>query len=199
MTPFPGTVDFDRWEKSLGESAQRIDGVPITRYWLIPGHLRPKLYTPHPTMSPDEIRQRTQGVWDDYYSFAEIWKRAQLREVAEVAAGVRVDLEALPADVRQHRHRHRQRAPQESQPMGTMDRDSVPAAVPGASRCPTCRCRAGPSQYCGSSANSSVNQWRTHSCVPCPDSSRHLFAWRTVAFPTGPSDVTKSCPPARQL
>jgi radical SAM superfamily enzyme YgiQ (UPF0313 family) len=75
MTPFPGTVDFERWEKSLGEGAQRIEGTPITRYWLIPGHLRPKLYSPHPTMSADEIRRRTQGVWDSYYSLREIWKR----------------------------------------------------------------------------------------------------------------------------
>ncbi|MCW5980322.1 MAG: radical SAM protein [Bryobacteraceae bacterium] len=76
MTPFPGTIDFDRWEKSLGGGATRIAGVPITRYWLIPGHLRPKLYSPHPTMTPDEIRTRTQGVWDSYYSLREIWRRA---------------------------------------------------------------------------------------------------------------------------
>ncbi len=76
MTPFPGTVDFERWEKSLGDGAPKVEGVPITRYWLIPGHLRPKLYTPHPTMSPDEIRARTQSVWDNYYSFPAIWKRA---------------------------------------------------------------------------------------------------------------------------
>jgi radical SAM superfamily enzyme YgiQ (UPF0313 family) len=76
MTPFPGTVDFQRWEESLGENADRIQGVPVTRYWLIPGALRPKTYTPHPTMSPDEIRQRTQGVWDRFYSLPEIWKRA---------------------------------------------------------------------------------------------------------------------------
>ena len=76
MTPFPGTVDFDRWEKNLGEEAPRVEGVPITRYWLIPGHLRPKLYMPHPTMTPDEIRRRTQAVWDRYYSLRQIWKRA---------------------------------------------------------------------------------------------------------------------------
>jgi radical SAM superfamily enzyme YgiQ (UPF0313 family) len=76
MTPFPGTVDFERWEKSLGNEAERIHGVPVTRYWLIPGHLRPKLYTPHPTMTPEEVRARTQGVWDDFYSFAAIWKRS---------------------------------------------------------------------------------------------------------------------------
>jgi radical SAM superfamily enzyme YgiQ (UPF0313 family) len=77
LTPFPGTVDFERWEKSLGESAERIQGVPITRYWLIPGHLRPKLYSPHPTMTPEEIRSGTQGVWDNFYSLREIWKRAR--------------------------------------------------------------------------------------------------------------------------
>jgi hypothetical protein len=46
-------VDFERWEKQLGGNAERIAGIPITRYWLIPGHLRPKLYTPHPTMSAE--------------------------------------------------------------------------------------------------------------------------------------------------
>ncbi|MBI4903338.1 MAG: B12-binding domain-containing radical SAM protein [Acidobacteria bacterium] len=77
MTPFPGTVDFDKWEKSLGDQVTKVQGVPITRYWLIPGHLRPKLYTPHPAMNAEEIRQRTQGVWDDYYQLSEIWKRAK--------------------------------------------------------------------------------------------------------------------------
>ena len=77
MTPFPGTVDFERWEKNLGENADRVEGVPITRYWLIPGERRPKLYIPHPTMSPDEIRRRTQGVWDTFYSFSAIWERSR--------------------------------------------------------------------------------------------------------------------------
>ena len=35
--------------------------MPITRHWLIPQAQRPKVYTPHPVMSPDEIRARTQG------------------------------------------------------------------------------------------------------------------------------------------
>jgi hypothetical protein len=77
MTPFPGTVDFQKWEKSLGDSADRIEGVPVTRYWLIPGHRRPKLYTPHPTMTPEEIRIRTQGVWDSFYGFKEVWQRSE--------------------------------------------------------------------------------------------------------------------------
>ena len=77
MTPFPGTVDFEKWEKSLGENAERIQGIPVTRYWLLPGHNRPKLYMPHPKMSPEEIRIRTQSVWDDFYSVREIWKRSR--------------------------------------------------------------------------------------------------------------------------
>ncbi|MEQ1884638.1 MAG: radical SAM protein [Bryobacteraceae bacterium] len=76
MTPFPGTVDFERWEKKLGESADRVDNVPVTRYWLIPASVRPKMFTPHPTMSSDEIRERTQGVWDRFYSLSAIWQRA---------------------------------------------------------------------------------------------------------------------------
>jgi len=78
MTPFPGTVDFQKWEKNLGDSAPTVNGTPINRYWLIPPNQRPKLYIPHPTMSQDEIRQRTQAVWDTYYAFPEIWKRAKV-------------------------------------------------------------------------------------------------------------------------
>ncbi|MBK7928422.1 MAG: B12-binding domain-containing radical SAM protein [Bryobacterales bacterium] len=76
MTPFPGTVDFQRWEKEQGDAIAKVDGVPLTRYWRIPGWKRPKLYMPHPTMSAEEIRMRTQKVWDDFYSLTNIWKRA---------------------------------------------------------------------------------------------------------------------------
>jgi radical SAM superfamily enzyme YgiQ (UPF0313 family) len=76
LTPFPGTVDFERWEKELGDRAERIGGVPVNRYWLIPSHQRPKLYAPHPTMSPDQIRTLTQKVWDSFYSLPEVWKRS---------------------------------------------------------------------------------------------------------------------------
>lgn len=77
MTPFPGTVDFERWERALGSGVERMDGVPITRYWLIPGERRPKLYIPHPTMSADEVRSRTQAVWNTFYSFSAIWERSR--------------------------------------------------------------------------------------------------------------------------
>jgi len=61
MTPFPGTVDFIRWEKAQAANRGMVAGVPLTRYWLIPASARPKMFTPHPLMSADEIRERTQG------------------------------------------------------------------------------------------------------------------------------------------
>ncbi len=76
LTPYPGTVDFMRWEKTMETSPVMIGGVPITRRWLIPQELRPKLYWPHPTMSGEEIRQHTQSVWDTFYSLRSIWTRS---------------------------------------------------------------------------------------------------------------------------
>jgi len=78
LTPLPGTIDFQRWEKEQGDNARRINGIPVTRYWLIPAHQRPKMMMPHPTMSAEELRTRTQGVWNAFYSFTAIWKRASV-------------------------------------------------------------------------------------------------------------------------
>jgi len=77
LTPFPGTVDFARWEKTMEGDSTRIGGVPLTRVWLIPRAVRPQLFWSHPMMSADEIRRRTQAVWDRFYSLRLIWKRAQ--------------------------------------------------------------------------------------------------------------------------
>jgi radical SAM superfamily enzyme YgiQ (UPF0313 family) len=78
LTPFPGTVDFARWEKEQGAEPVAVDGIPVTRYWLIPPHRRPKMFMPHPAMTSEEMRVRTQGVWDRYYSLASIWKRSTI-------------------------------------------------------------------------------------------------------------------------
>jgi radical SAM superfamily enzyme YgiQ (UPF0313 family) len=77
LTPYPGTVDFEAWEKKVGAEAAQVAGIPITRHWLIPQEKRPKVYAPHPVMAPDEIRARTQAVWDRFYSFGRIWKRSR--------------------------------------------------------------------------------------------------------------------------
>ncbi len=74
LTPFPGTVDFAKWEQTAEPSY--VDNVPLTRYWLIPASKRPKHYAPHPSMHSDEIRQRTQATWDVFYSLPAAWKRS---------------------------------------------------------------------------------------------------------------------------
>jgi radical SAM superfamily enzyme YgiQ (UPF0313 family) len=76
MTPFPGTVDFVRWEKEQAKHPTFVGDVPITRYWLIPADVRPKMFTPHPSMSSDEIGERTQKVWDRFYNWSAIWQRS---------------------------------------------------------------------------------------------------------------------------
>ena len=77
LTPFPGTIDFEKWEKSHGDRPPEIDGTPLTRHWLIPAARRPKYYMPHPTMSHDEVRARTQAVWDRFYSLPVVWNRSR--------------------------------------------------------------------------------------------------------------------------
>jgi hypothetical protein len=77
LTPYPGTVDFAAWEKRLGPDAARVGDIPITRHWLIPQDQRPKVYASHPVMSADEIRRRTQAVWDEFYSLRRIWARSR--------------------------------------------------------------------------------------------------------------------------
>ena len=77
LTPFPGTVDFAKWEKTMDVTTAQVNGIPLTRHWLIPQESRPKYFGLHPTMSADEMRQRTQAVWDKFYSFDSIWKRSR--------------------------------------------------------------------------------------------------------------------------
>ncbi|HWZ12605.1 MAG TPA: radical SAM protein [Acidobacteriaceae bacterium] len=77
MTPFPGTVDFQRWETEQNKNPTLIDGIPLTRYWLIPTDKRPKMFTPHATMSSEDISMRTQGVWDKFYEWGPVWKRSE--------------------------------------------------------------------------------------------------------------------------
>jgi tRNA A37 methylthiotransferase MiaB len=75
LTPFPGTVDFAAWEREAA-NGPLVDGVPLTRYWLIPASQRPRVYSRHPLMSAEEIRTRTQQVWDQFYAVSAVWQRS---------------------------------------------------------------------------------------------------------------------------
>jgi hypothetical protein len=80
LTPFPGTIDFEKWA-GLEQNAQtKVDGVSITQHWLIADERRPKLFSAHPTMSLEEIRVGTQGAWDQFYSWRRIWARSRVVE-----------------------------------------------------------------------------------------------------------------------
>jgi radical SAM superfamily enzyme YgiQ (UPF0313 family) len=78
LTPFPGTVDFEKWSAEEQLRGTQVDGVPITQHWLIPGSRRPKLYIPHPTMSVETIRQGTQHAWDRFYGWPQVWRRSRI-------------------------------------------------------------------------------------------------------------------------
>jgi radical SAM superfamily enzyme YgiQ (UPF0313 family) len=80
LTPFPGTVDFEKWAADERRQGTAVDGIPITQHWLIPAGRRPRLYTAHPTMSLEEIRVGTQRAWDRFYAWRRVWRRSRVVE-----------------------------------------------------------------------------------------------------------------------
>jgi radical SAM superfamily enzyme YgiQ (UPF0313 family) len=80
LTPFPGTVDFEKWAAVEQRKGTQVDGVPIGRHWLIPPNRRPKLYAAHPTMSVEQIRAGAQRAWDRFYRWPAIWRRSTVAE-----------------------------------------------------------------------------------------------------------------------
>jgi radical SAM superfamily enzyme YgiQ (UPF0313 family) len=82
LTPFPGTVDFEKWAAEEQRRGTSVDGVPITQHWLIPEERRPKLFSAHPIMSLEQIRNGTQHAWDRFYSWRSIWNRSRVVESA---------------------------------------------------------------------------------------------------------------------
>ena len=76
LTPFPGTVDFQKWETTEAAQTPGVNGIPMSRYWLIPPAARPKIFSPHPTMTGEDIRVGTQKAWDHFYSLGAVWRRS---------------------------------------------------------------------------------------------------------------------------
>ena len=76
LTPFPGHRRLRQVGRAGRQHEPTVDGIPLTRYWLIPPSRRPKIYSPHPTMSADAIRRGTQAVWDRFYSLRAVWQRS---------------------------------------------------------------------------------------------------------------------------
>jgi hypothetical protein len=78
LTPFPGTVDYDKWVSQYEGAPPKVHDVPITTHWLIPSDRRPKVYAPHPTLSVDDIRAGTQHAWDRFYNWRNVWARSRI-------------------------------------------------------------------------------------------------------------------------
>ena len=74
--PFPGTVDFDPREKNMGGTLPW-DGVRSPAIgWFPPAYGR-KCLVRMGRCPREEIPERTQGVWDSFYSLREIWSRSK--------------------------------------------------------------------------------------------------------------------------
>ena len=80
LTPFPGTIDFEKWATEERRRGTTVEGVPLTEHWLIPEERRPRLYAPHPTMTLEEVRLGTQRAWDRFYGWRQVWKRSRVVE-----------------------------------------------------------------------------------------------------------------------
>src|SRR4030095_7113187 len=51
LTPFPGTLAFAAWEKSLGTDPPLVGDIPVTRHWLIPHGRLSHIYMKPPAMT----------------------------------------------------------------------------------------------------------------------------------------------------
>ncbi len=77
LSVFPGTLDFQHWEKDQPDKESGVGSFPASRYWLLPRSERPRLSVPHPTLAAEEIQTLTQKTWDQFYSIGSIWKRSR--------------------------------------------------------------------------------------------------------------------------
>ena len=77
LSVFPGTLDFQKWQKDQPETDPVVGDFPRSRYWLIPRSERPRLSVSHPTMAPEEIQDYTQKTWDRFYRVSAVWKRSR--------------------------------------------------------------------------------------------------------------------------
>ena len=107
LTPFPGT----RGLRQMGAAgSRRRDGSTASRSPVLADSAasqRPKVYTPHPTMSAETIRRGTQHVVGPFLHASGDLAALHVRAFAPRADRVPADLEAVSADVRQYRHRDR--------------------------------------------------------------------------------------------
>ncbi len=128
LTPFPGTLDFAKWEKEVGREFYRLAAYRSHATGSCRPTRGPKVTLPHPTMSADEIRRGTQRTWDQFYSTGLIWQRSRfLRKLRSRLVFMLIS--TCPARLHEHRHRNRQRANEPLSTMGTMAGQGIPSLL----------------------------------------------------------------------
>ncbi len=130
LQPLPGTVDFGRWEKDPSSAVQCRRRAAVA---LLADPVQRSTEDLH-AASDDDLGSDPRGHAVDLGRVLQPAARLAalvVRQVAEGAPGVRAAVEALSADVREHRDHHRQRA---RRPVGEArpgHRQARPAAVRG--------------------------------------------------------------------
>jgi hypothetical protein len=107
LTPFPGTVDFEKWERAQAGDVAKVDGIPLTRYWLIP-----RLQTAEDVhaASQHEFGGDASAHPARVGSFLQPGFRLEtvaLYAQSTRATRLRLYLETIPSDVRKLRYRYR--------------------------------------------------------------------------------------------
>lgn len=72
MVPFPGTVDFALMRR--GKKALKLKD-PEYDYWLDPDH--PRILYDHPNFTDEELLEKLENAWKDFYSVSSIMKRSR--------------------------------------------------------------------------------------------------------------------------
>ena len=106
LSPYPGTVDFIKWEKGLGANPPMIGGVPLTRRWLIPQQPAPQaVLGPSGDVGGGDSLAHPGGM-GQLLQFQFHLEAVELHQVKTRPAGVCSDFENLSPDVCRYRHRH---------------------------------------------------------------------------------------------
>ena len=140
LTPYPGTVDFERWEKDMGEAVPRVGGIPgLAALVDSPGAAAQGLHAAPGDGSRRDPAPHAGGVGRVLLAAAHL---AALPggALSEGAPGLLAHLEAVPADVREHRDRHRLGPTRAVGQTRTSHGESLPALVHRSARCSISRC-----------------------------------------------------------
>ena len=129
LTPFPGTVDFEKWERADRRRATHGRRRPADASLADPaGAAAEGVHAASDDVARRDSRaaRRAPGIGS---TASAIWARSRVVKSLRGRARVRADLETLPADVREHRHRDRQRAGGPLGQNGAADGSSLSAPV----------------------------------------------------------------------